>query len=490
MKKLTITLIALMSTLSIIAQETKTYKGPYGEGVAEYTYTENDKMQRLLSGKFQYTDTLEVAGRGECQVMMTGSFRDDKKAGPWVASIKASDNSSNETVTGPFLNGQKSGFWTHRVTIGDKDIKTSTATFNRNKFKGAFAYNYEPVEPVATYQKLKIEGGFDNEGFFDGEWKIVYTDMNGVEIEDVLRYQHGVLAFRVQRETASGKEIERFDKESFVTAFFKNMQSLDSSSVVDEKKFGLRKKMNKHEVIVPIMKAWNDLEGVKLGNAYNASIPTMIVTKGEFAEPMYLQNEKEIIDWKDTPKGRAEWEEEQRILKEYKENIGKADAALSEKNYEEALKLYRYSSTLKKDETYPMEQIPKVEELILVRNKRNRLLGSVKEKAEMLEKEQDKIEADENFEKKQKHLHEAYHIGYDYQYRGLRSDHSRVRSNIENGLGEECDVADLEAYESDLKKILDYQAKVGSLIGTDTKDLEKEVKKMEDPMEIISRLTK
>ncbi|MEZ4720782.1 MAG: hypothetical protein R2813_02775 [Flavobacteriales bacterium] len=490
MKTTYLSIVSAFVSLVAVSQTAQTYKGPYSTGFAEYTYTENAQLQRLMNGRFSFADTITVEGRGECDFKMSGGFRDDKKMGPWVASVKALDNSSNETVTGPYLNGQKSGLWTHRLTVGEVDIKTASASFNRGIFKAAFAYHYGPTEPIADHKVLDVTGSFDDKGKFDGEWKVSYADMNGAQFEDVLRFQHGVMTFRVKRAVDSGKELERFEDDKLATAFFANMNKLDSSSIVDDKKYGIRAKATKHEIIVPLMKAWIETDKPMLGNTYAASIPTAIINKGEVADPAYLMAEAEIIDWKETPKGKAEWEEQQRILKEYNAKIKEADAALAGKQLEESLRLYRLASTIKKDETYPGEQVKVVEDMIKVRNRRNKLVESVNEKAEKWDSENKKIMANEEFAKKQKHLFEAYGLGYDYLNRKLRGDHSKVQSNISNNLIDNIEISELEAYESDLVSALSFQTKTTGWIGKESKDLEKELKKLETPKEIVERLDK
>jgi len=490
MKKIYLLTITAVASLTLHAQEPQTYKGAYGTGVAEYTYTENDKLQRLISGMFSYSDTLTVAVRGECAVKMTGIYKDDKKNASWVAGIKGMDNESNETVTGPFKDGKKSGLWTHRITVGETDIKVVSASFYKNKFRNKFSYTYEPVEPVGVYKKLTVTGSFDDKSKLDGEWKMVYTDMNDVEFEDLMRYQHGVLAFRVKRELASGAEITRFDEEAKVTAFFAGLQYPDSNAVVGEIKYGVVEKMTSHEIIVPLMKAWNDSRTVNVGNQYASSIPTMMIPRGEFGNANYLNCERETVLWMDTPKGHKEWLQEQRILEDYKRKIKAADKALEAKDFEEALKQYRMASKVKKEEAYPQSQIPKVEKMLKDRDTKNRLLESVANKADVLETEQKKLTSNEAFQKKQKHLFEAYDIAYKAQYKNIRGDHSRVRSNLSNNLIEPITILELELYESDLTEILLLQNKTSELVGTDTKELEKELKKMESAKQIAARLKK
>jgi hypothetical protein len=490
MKKIYLLTITAMATLTLHAQELQTYKGAYGTGVAEYTYTENDKLQRLISGMFSYSDTLTIAGRGECAVKMTGIYKDDKKNAYWFAGIKGMDNESNETVTGPFKDGKKSGLWTHRITVGEKDIKVVSASFYKDRFRNKYSYTYEPIEPVGVYKKLSVTGSFDDKSKFDGEWKVVYTDMNDIEFEDLMRYQHGVLAFRVKRELASGKEISRFDDEAKITAFFAGLQYPDSNSVVGDVKYGVVEKMSSHEIIVPLLKSWNDSRTVNVGNQYASSIPTMMIPRGEFGNPKYLMVERELVLWMDTPKGHKEWLEEQRIIEDYNRKIKAADKALEAKDFEEALTQYRMASKVKKDEDYPQSQIPKVEKMLKDRDTKNRLLESVANKTDVLVTEQKKLTGDETFQKKQKHLFEAYNIAYTSHWKSIRGDHSRVRSNLDNNLIEPITILELELYEADLIEILLLQNKTSDLVGTDTKELEKELKKMESANQIAAKLKK
>ncbi len=484
------TLILAFLPIFSFAQTVQTYKGAYGVGTAEYSYTENDKLQRMLTGRFVYSDTLNIAGRGDCAVGMTGMYVDDKKSGPWVCSVKGIDNESNETVTGPYKDGQKMGLWTHRISAGDKDIKVATASFYRNTFKNAFSYTYEPVEPVGVYKKLNVVGAFDDNGMYDGEWKVTYTNMNDVVYEDIMRYQHGVLAFRLKRELETGNELERFDDEQRVTAFFQNLQLPNSNAVVGETKYGILKKMTKHEIIIPLMKSWNDSRTVNVGNQYSASIPTMIVPRGEFGDEKYLRCEQDIVLWMETPKGHKEWLEEQRILEEYNSNIKQADRALEAKEFEEALRFYKVASNVKKDETYPVGQIPKVEKMIKDRDTKNRLLESVKNKVDVLNTEQNSITGNEEFLKKQKHLAEAYDKAYTSQLDKIKETHSSVRNNLENNSEDLISITELELYEADLVEILLLQNKLKELIGKDTKELEKELKKIESVTLISNKIKK
>lgn len=487
---LLISVVLIAVSLQSIGQNFISYKGAYGVGNAEYTYVENDKLQRVFVGRFVYSDTLTIAGRGECSVLISGTYVDGKKSAPWVCAIKGMDSENSETVTGPYKEGQKMGLWTNRITIDGKDTKLATTSFCRNTFKNAFNYNYDPIEPTGVYKKLNVVGAFDDKGMYHGEWKISYTNMSDVEYEDMMRFQHGVLAYRLKREIGTGLEIERIDEEQKVTEFFANLQMPDSNSMVGDVKYGILKKMTKHEVIVPLMKSWNDTRTVVVGNQYSSSIPTMIVPHGEFGDKSYLRCEQEIVLWMETPIGHKEWLEEQRILEEYKASIRKADQALETNDFEEALRMYRVAANTKKDESYPNGQIPKVEKMIKDRNTKNRLLKSVKNKADMLNTEQKSIMGNEEFVKRQKHLHAAYQIAFSSQLDDIKEDHTSVRASLKKTSEDNITITQLELYESDLTEILVLQSKLKDLIGTDTKEIEKELKKIESATVIANKIKK
>jgi len=487
-KTISILMLMLIGILSY-AQSPQTYKGAYANGYAEYNYIENDKLMKLWNGRFTYKDTMEVAGRGECDVLINGAYKDDQKSAIWVATIKGLDGNSLETSTGPMKDGMKIGLWTHRLTMNDKYVKVASASFTRDRFTSKFEYKYNPLDAsIGEYQELNVVGSFDSKGMLDGEWTTTYVGKDGVRMQELARYQHGVLAFRVVHELETGIEKDRYDKEAFVTDFWSKMKLPDSNAVINDEKYGVIKEMCHQESLVPLMNSWNDLRTVVVSNIHGSSIPTMMITKGEVQSNKYLVCEQKIVPWNETPKGMLEWQEEQRILKEYQSNIANADKALEEKNLEEALRLYRLSSTIKKDEDYPREQIPMVEQMIKDRATQNRLLGSVGEKKTMLDKTQKKLMDDETFMKKQDKLYEAYDMAYSARMRSMKSDHSKTMTFIENDNIEPISILELEAYEASLDELIQLQNKVSLLVGQDTKDLEKELKKLDDTGEIEKML--
>lgn len=493
MKVTAFTIICTLLTVAAGAQEVKTYTGPYLNGEAEYNYFEDANQQRVYNGMFKYNEKRTIEGRGECTVQVTGGFRDSRKTGPWAVTI-TSDNGTSETITGQFLNGQKTGVWTHRLSAdnGSTNIRTISSGFNKNLFKGTFSHAYGPFEGAGKYKVVNITGVFDSDGTFDGEWKIAYTDQNNQQYEDVLKFKHGVLYYRELKDLSSAKVLQTMNKEAQVLAFFTNMKP-DSSSVVDGKKYGLKSGVPfRHEMLDAALGAWYNAENPVYGNHFGASIPTMIINLGE--TPQQQPALREIIDWKDTPRGHQEWLEEQareqeriRIQQAYDAKINDASAAVDAKNYEQAITLYQEALVIK-NEDLPKEQITKVREMIRLRDRKNQLIASVEEKHGRLLTLQQGIMGNEDFAKKQKHLAEAYTLAYDDVYARLKKDHSRVRTFLESKNPDPITIEELEKYEADLQELRLLQDKVNSLVGTDTKDLEKELKKLTTPAEIRARL--
>ena len=81
----------------------------------------------------------------------------------------------------------------------------------------------------------------------------------------------------------------------------------------------------------------------------------------------------------------------------------------------------------------------------------------------------------------------------DASFKRVNGNHSKVITNLERSetditFIESISILELELYESDLKELIALQAKVSGLIGQDTKELEKELKKLDSAKLIETRL--
>ncbi|MCH5243598.1 MAG: hypothetical protein J1F29_01725 [Lentimicrobiaceae bacterium] len=73
MKRLLVLVLVLFQ--GVVLAQLKTYKGPFAEGLATYTYKE-DGLNRIFEGKFSYTSS-------NGQVSMSGNYINDRKNGLW-----------------------------------------------------------------------------------------------------------------------------------------------------------------------------------------------------------------------------------------------------------------------------------------------------------------------------------------------------------------------------------------------------------------------
>ncbi len=481
-------LVLLFGSLSLHAQQLMGYSGPFETGNAQYQYFENDQGQRMFQGKFSYTDTIVVPGRDSCKVNVTGSYQNNKKNLAWAVTVKSTD--LNETIIGQYSKGEKTGVWTHRLsnTNTQTDLKLVQASFFKNRFRGNFSYAFTPEETEGKYRSLTIKGKFDSQGKFDGDWVIDYLDKDSVAFQEQLSFQHGMLAMRSLRNIATTEVLEQEDHAEAVNSFFSNMNRMDSSSTVAGQRVGLKHAPVTHPVLKSVMQSWVELQNASIGNTYNATAPSAIIRQGEMPAIAALQARYEVIDWWQTPKGKAEKAEKERIQKAYDNKVSQADEQLKMKNYSNSIRLYKEALALKKEETYPKEKIKEAEELLAIQKKKESLNKSITAEVKTF-KENDKKMKDEAFFKGKKHLFSASTILFDHLRKSMLSDHRETRTNLQRQDMEALTVGAMESYLKDVRTVTDMQKRVMKLVITeDTKDIEKELKKMDDPTQIMQRI--
>lgn len=471
------------------AQQLQTFEGPYESGEASYSYKENEMHQKVYHGLFKYSETRDIPERGgENEILLTGNYKEGKKNLAWGVTVKG--ESFSETITGQYLDGKKNGMWTHRLRdeANGVSIKVAQASFYKNTFRGKFSLDYDFDENDAGYQRINVEGSFDNAGKFDGEWNLNYSKVGGALIGEKMVFQHGVLASRIVVDSASGEVLSEEDNSKAVSEFFANLDRSDSSSVTSSGKWGLKHTHTEHEVLKPVLSVWTRVFGAKLNNHFNSSLPTLIIKLGEFEKKQALRNRMELIDWKETPKGKREWEEQQRIEADYQNKISLGDKHFELKNYQQALKLFKEAKGVKKNETYPQEQISKLEALIAEEEKKTQLARMIGGRNTLWKGNQKMLESEEYYGKK-KHLYEAITIAFAQQKKDILSDFRETRTNLDRKTYDNLNNTELEAYLKALDDAIALQDKVKSLAKSDdTKDLEKELKKLESAQAIINRL--
>lgn len=478
------------------AQGTLTYEGPYLQGEATYQYTEDAKQQRVFNGPFAYTEVRNMPQRGgEQEILATGNYKNDKKHLAWAVTVKSTskDSGLTETIIGNYAEGEKSGLWTHRIrrNSDDSEMRYGQASFIKNHFRGPFKMNYENESGV-PYIGMEVTGKFNEAGLIDGAWKLRYADQDSVVFEDELRFKNGVLAYRSLKNVNSGEVLESYDDESRVNAFFNGMDRVDSFAVVDDQKLGLRKKKFEHEIIVPIIDAWTDMGKLDLGLNYNATVPMMIIRQGELNAHDRLMIAAELIDWAETPKGKAEIEAAKELQKAYDQKINVADLQFNQSNYRQAIPLYEAALKIKKDEAYPKQQIAIAQEEIRKEEEKMRLITVVSGR-HTLWKGNDKMLTAEGYYGDKDKLYEAAIIALDYQKKKLNKNYGELLAYIDRKAYDNITLSALETLQGALDDLIAFQDQLKALSKQGDKDdnikeMEKELKKMEDPNAIINRI--
>jgi tetratricopeptide (TPR) repeat protein len=473
-----------------VAQENQTYTGPYEQGEAAYQFTENELHEKVMNGPFRYAYKTTLSDRpAEHDVLITGAFKDNKKHLAWAVTVKASDGQGqSETVIGSYMDGQKSALWTHRLTddATGMDMKTVSASFLKNRFRGPFKYTYLN-EASDGLKKLQIQGSFDAAGYLNGTWIIRYTDGAGAEHLDSMEYRHGVLGFRHHINLGMPKVMDAYDELAFVEDFFRNMHKVDSSAELNGKKFGIRRTRVNHRFLMPVLGAWGDLQSNEPSNGYDGALPTVLFKQGETASPHLLFIAAELIPWAETPQGKRELEAQLALQRAYDQKIKVADVQFKQENWQQALPLYREALAIIPDE-YPRTQIILVEEKIRIQAEIDRLFTLVQSK-ESLWKGNEKMLSSEEYFGKKKHLYEASVLALDHQKKNLLSEYRDIRTIISQEALDKLTLLNLSEYLEALESVVATQEKIKALVKTeDTKELEKELKKADDPAVLLEMI--
>jgi len=477
--------------ISFFAQGIQTYEGPFENGEAIFEYTEKDMHEKIMNGKFSYTETRHIQTRGgEHEVLITGNFKEDKKHLTWAITIKPTDATTGltETIIGNYSDGERSGLWTHRVVdnTSNEEIKLAKVSYIKNHFRGPFRFNFQDSNAVDMLS-LAVKGTFDNEGLTHGTWILKYTNGVGTHFRDSLIYVHGVLGYRKRLNSTEATVIEEVDELALANSFFVNMNKADSFSVLEGEKYGLRATKMDHPILKPLFTTWMNLYANEIGNAYNAPLPLVYFKRGETRNPGLLYNTMKIIPWKDTPKGKKEYEEKLAQQQAYDTKIGVADFQFQQKNYRQANKLYREAVEIK-PEPYAQDQIKKVEEFIRLEKEKQQLLTAVSSREELWKGNNTMLEAESYYGKKGK-LYEASQRALIKMKQDLLSEYRDTRTLLIQERTEELTNDQLEEYQARLDEAIAFQELIKKISKReDTKDLEKELKKMEDPSAIITRI--
>lgn len=253
MKNKLLPLLIFLLIASFSKAQDQVYKGPYKwkhnyiyyAGEATYHYTTDSNSERIYNGEFSFKGNIDrdLSAEDErftfitnsdyfgdeqqtftmCQpklITINGSFSNGKRIGQWVTLLTGSDNNQSFVKT-TYENGKLNGPFEINLNVPNGDKYNATGQFKNNLIYGAL--KIEVLEKLDGQKHLyTLNTTFDEEGFFDGNFKLEFDDLNKVPYQDSRVYKHGSL-MRIVISNLSNGEI-----------LFSNSESVSTYNSIDE----------------------------------------------------------------------------------------------------------------------------------------------------------------------------------------------------------------------------------------------------------------
>ncbi len=190
MKNHLLLLLNILYTSIIYGQVLHQYNGPYllDNGKAIYSYYENDNLERIYDGKFEFRSK---------NYLIFGIYRSNLKNGPWVyTQFDTSSYTKIKTKTiikGNYVDGYLDGIWTLKKTILNtkRVIKSSTCEFKLGIPVGVYLYfDSSLLKPNLSDQfNITVQGKYDSTGKKVNKWTINYNQSftQGISNSQVIR---------------------------------------------------------------------------------------------------------------------------------------------------------------------------------------------------------------------------------------------------------------------------------------------------------------
>ncbi len=228
-------ILVFLSICSLSGQTLKTYQGVFENGTAVYQYYENEQLDRIYEGSFEYKEAFNNGdGRGDNKLIITGKYANNAKDGIWnytinsqYASVLGPDYDAGgmiESVKGAYSKGYKNGEWRYELLLkgSNKVLIKSTVSFNMGKPIGKFKYLHTTkFGNYGVFSDLNIEGQFDVNGYIDGKWNVAYLDLKKPRLGN-FEYINGILGYALCRDNSSGEILRKIDRKDTVYKYFQN----------------------------------------------------------------------------------------------------------------------------------------------------------------------------------------------------------------------------------------------------------------------------
>jgi hypothetical protein len=254
MKNLMTTFTAILISSICFAQQLKTYNGSFDlssyevdvlginpgllDGNASYSYYEDDNLQRIKSGKFNYNGKRSNNG-ASLTVTISGNYSQNKKNGKWTViqllktpevrqpgRVSIPPGTLNLTFDGNFKEGLPDGLWS----------STFSAMQNSKTISAIYSLNFSSKVLIGEFKKTtndgtgdKISGSFDKEGYFTGKTIVI---KGGEEYQ--FTFNNGLLVSAIGRTLQSGNVFENYKINEEELTIFNQLMTEKDSAVLDE----------------------------------------------------------------------------------------------------------------------------------------------------------------------------------------------------------------------------------------------------------------
>ncbi|MBX2956495.1 MAG: hypothetical protein KF846_10075 [Cyclobacteriaceae bacterium] len=197
---------------SLHAQELKTYRGNYSlngstTGKAIYTYYLMPDGEHQPHGRFSFTSDVIQQDDRIRQLNISGTYRKGSKSGDWSyetsnfaikfkritgTSVESNLDGTIHNLKAKYKDGLADGRWTLTIQrVKDNKpvppLSTASMSFVSGSPTDKFTFN----DPFSN-KPLQIDGSFDRQGYFDGQWRMVYSHED-VLYEESREYLSGFL---------------------------------------------------------------------------------------------------------------------------------------------------------------------------------------------------------------------------------------------------------------------------------------------------------
>lgn len=210
MKNYNILLLLFLSAFSF-GQTLQNFSGSYeaseyNKGTATYTYYERD-YERYYHGVFTYKQRDDLYN-----VTITGNFKDNLRNGKWVFKENQKDefflstkyNGYSAIAEGNYIDGKRDGKWIYKriENTTNKILIESTAFYKNGVLVGDLKFTC--VTEWLSKKGINFICTFDENGNLYGDWKLKYKE-NGINREDIRKYENDKLTFQIVRNVSSGE---------------------------------------------------------------------------------------------------------------------------------------------------------------------------------------------------------------------------------------------------------------------------------------------